>query len=235
VDLLSELPPEPRYPDSSRVIPQHLRNASTAAWHLVEPGVLEDDPGALKRYLVQWLGWREYEITPAHEAVLWELITEEMARVPSRAKSQRRREWKEMWLSDPEKTINHLKINIPKRLWANNNPVRGAIGSASLGKVYEENAGEENHKRQDYLEDFPGGKEGVKLLEHWMPEGLERFLHDLRSILTRRQYQVLERLVRGKKPKEIAKELGISVSSVSEAKTRALSREDLKEVVKRHL
>jgi Bacterial regulatory proteins, luxR family len=220
-------PGEPRYEGSSKVVPLHKRNAATAAWHLAEPGVVDRDPKALRRYLRDWLGMREYQITPNHEATLWELITEEMEREPSR--SRRKDPWK-TWLSDPQATECYLRGAIPKRIALNDRPRRGATKSANLKKLYEQ-----NYKRPSYLEDFPGGKEGVKLLERWTPEGVERFLEDLRGILTSRQYQVIERLVRGKSPKEIAQELRISVSAVSERKTRALSREGFREVIKRHL
>jgi DNA-directed RNA polymerase specialized sigma24 family protein len=127
-----------------------------------------------------------------------------------------------VWLSKHTSTVNYLKINIPKRLKADDNvPRAGAIRSAKLRSVFKE-----NYKKPYYLEDFPGGKEGVELLEWFTPETRTRFLEEVRrlKILPRKQYQVLELGLKGKGDAEIGHELGIETSTVQSHRSVALKQ-----------
>jgi hypothetical protein len=199
VDLLS-VPPEPRYPDSSRVVPQHLRNASTAAWHLAEPGVLTKDPGALKRYLVEWLGWKELDITREHEYALYLEITEEL----EPEELERPIGKKTSWLASPDKTVRELHVRVRRR-------------ARALRKDGLRLSPREKERRKKWNKKVLPEKiaeETAKVAAFAVRGEEDEFLRQARNVLSNKQFRVLDLRRQGRSTKEIASELGVKEATV---------------------
>jgi DNA-directed RNA polymerase specialized sigma24 family protein len=193
-------PGEPR-DEHDRIIPLHERNAATAAWHLARPGVLHADPQALRRYLIDWLGWKDREISRDYEHALYLEITEELESKQGKKIS---------WLGDPDKTVRNLHVKVRQRA--------RALKKDGLRLSQREKEQRRKWNKKVLLE---RNEESAIVAAFALKGEDDEFLRQARKVLSNQQFQVLKLRGRGRSTKQIAGELGVEEGTVYTYERRA--------------